>query len=400
MAKFYQQILRWQQEAKAAAAGDLASLVNAYCTFLAQQGIKLHRANLALTTLHPQIQALRYVWYDDLVEVGAFPAKVLFHRQVHQFGRCTVDEAHLIYGAKDSPQFKQSPFYLLLQGAPNLSWRLAPGQTYEFPVLNDLAAQGATHYYAANVPGVDGHISLVSTENGGFTTHAIEQIQSSLSALGLLLDGALKDLILNTVLDCYVGHSPRDEIKQGNIRPGSLIDIEGAIWFSDIRKYSTHTQNTDEAILIDKLNAYYDCIVPTIYEHQGEVLKFIGDAVLAIFPTRNAQTAQAVCRNAFAAAQAANRAVQQSDIGFQHGIGLHFGHFRYGNIGTLRRMDFTVIGNEVNVAARIEGQCGAHQKALLMSQIFVERGEIAARRFVQTSLKGIVGDFALFEPEE
>lgn len=398
MTRFHQQVLQWQQAAKASASGDLASIVNAYCTFLGQQGIGLYRVNLALTTLHPQIQALRYVWYDDLVEVGAFPAKVLFHRQVHHFDRCTVDEAHMIYGAKNSPQFKQSPFYLLVQGAPSLSYRLAAGGTYDFPVLNDLAAQGATHYYAVNVPGADGHISLVSKQKGGFSTRAIGQIRSSLSALGLLLDCALKDLILDTVLNCYVGNSPRDEIMQGNIRPGSLIDIEGAIWFSDIRKYSTHTQTTAETILIDKLNAYYDCVVPMIYEHQGEVLKFIGDAVLAIFPARDSQTAQAACQHAFAAAQAADRAVRQSDIGFQHGIGLHFGHFRYGNIGTLRRMDFTVIGNEVNVAARIEGQCGVHQKALLMSQAFVERSGLAATWFTQAALKGIAGDFALFEP--
>lgn len=206
--------------------------------------------------------------------------------KVHHFGHCTVDEAHLIYGAKDSPQFKQSPFYLLVQGAPVLSYRLAPSAACDFPILNDLAAQGATHYYAANVPGVDGHISLVTRAEGGFTPHAIQHIDSSLSALGLLLDGALKELILNTVLDCYVGYAPRDEIRQGNIRPGSMIDIEGAIWFSDIRKYPTHTQTTEEEILIGKLNAYYDCIVPLIYEHHGEVLKFIGDAILAIFPTQ------------------------------------------------------------------------------------------------------------------
>ena len=401
MTQFHQQLLRWQQAAKADAAGNLASIVNAYCTFLAQQGIKLHRVNLALTTLHPQIQALRYVWYDDNVDVGAFPAKNLFFRQVHHFAGYTVDEAHMIYGARNSPQFKQSPFHLLMQGVPAVSCPLAPGETYEFPVLNDLAAQGATHYYATNVPGSDGgHVSLVSKQKDGFTAQAIERIRSSLSALGLLLDGALKELILNTVLECYVGHSPRDEIKHGNIRPGALIDIEGAIWFSDIRKYSTHSQNTAEAILIDKLNAYYDCIVPAIYEHQGEVLKLIGDAVLAIFPMRGAQTAQTVCRNAFAAAEAANRAVQQSDTGFQHGIGLHFGKFRYGNIGTLRRMDFTVIGNEVNIAARIEGQCGAQQKTLLMSHAFVEWSGLAAKWFAQASLKGIAGDFALFEPAE
>jgi adenylate cyclase len=202
------------------------------------------------------------------------------------------------------------------------------------------------------------------------------------------------------VLDCYVGYAPRDEIRKGNIRPGSMIDIEGAIWFSDIRKYSTHTQTTEQETLIGKLNAYCDCVVPHIYAQGGEVLKFIGDAIFAIFPCREAQTPQAVCRNAFTAAQAANRALAQSELDFQHGIGLHFGRFRYGNIGTLRRMDFTVIGNEVNVAARIEGQCSVHGQQLLMSETLVELGGINATLHAQAALKGIAGEFALFVPAE
>jgi adenylate cyclase len=400
VAKFYQQVLRWQQQAKAEAAGDLATLVHLYCEYLGRQQIELFRVNLAVSTLHPQIQALRYVWFDRPVEVGPFPNKLLFYRKVHHLGGRTVDEAHLSYGARQSPQFKQSPFYLLIQGAPFLSYRLTPGTSHEYPILDDMAAQGGTHYYAANVPGLESHISLVTRAPGGFTPLAIRHIERSLSAVGLLLDGAVKDLILNTVLDCYVGYAPRDEIRKGNIRPGSMIDIEGAIWFSDIRKYSTHTQTTEQETLIGKLNAYCDCVVPHIYAQGGEVLKFIGDAIFAIFPCREAQTPQAVCRNAFTAAQAANRALAQSELDFQHGIGLHFGRFRYGNIGTLRRMDFTVIGNEVNVAARIEGQCSVHGQQLLMSETLVELGGINATLHAQAALKGIAGEFSLFVPAE
>src|SRR5262249_22512281 len=149
---------------------------------------------------------------------------------------------------------------------------------------------------------------------------------------------------------------------------------------------------------MEKLNAYYDCVVPIIYRHGGEVLKFIGDAILAIFPVRTPDGAPAACRDAFAAATAANRSIESGTVDFRHGIGLHYGHFQFGNIGTLRRMDFTVIGNEVNVASRIEGQCSVRQKALLMSQAFVARCDIPAELVAHTELKGIAGDFPLFCP--
>jgi adenylate cyclase len=397
MTDFHERILAWQRASRHAASNDLAAIVHGYCLFLAAEGIVLQRVNLALSTLHPQIQVLRFVWYDSDVDPGPFPSPVLFHRRIHRIDGCTIDEAHLSHGAEDSPQFRKSPFYLLLNGAQRLDYPLTPGTTHAFPVLDDLAARGATHYLAMNLPDLRAHISLATAMAGGFSPGALERIETSLAAFALLLDCALRELILDTVLDCYVGRAPRDEIKHGNIRPGAMLGIEGAIWFSDIRKYSTHTQATEPEAMIARLNAYYDCVATTIYAHGGEVLKFIGDAVLAIFPT-GAAGAAAACRSAYAAAAAANRQLEDSTVAFQHGIGLHFGRFRYGNVGTLRRMDFTVIGNEVNVAARIEALCAAHQQPLLMSAAFVEGGAIPAQAFARETLKGIAGEVALFVP--
>jgi adenylate cyclase len=224
-------------------------------------------------------------------------------------------------------------------------------------------------------------------------------MEFSLSALAILLDCALKDLILDTVLNCYVGSSPAEEIKHGNIRPGAMMDLHGAIWFSDIRNYSTHTQNNAADVFIKKLNAYYECVVPIIYAHQGEVLKFIGDAVLAIFADNNPDNEIEACRRALAAAKASNQALLDRGIEFSHGIGLHVGQFQFGNVGSLRRLDFTVIGNEVNVAARIEAQCSALGQRLLMSEAFVGQCDMPAKLVASVPLKGIVGDYGLYAPD-
>jgi adenylate cyclase len=265
-------------------------------------------------------------------------------------------------------------------------------------LLKFLAAQAATHYVAYPLGAADGQISLVSREPGGFDDSALAFIESSLSSLALLLDGAIKDLVLETVLDCYVGNSPGREIQQGNIRPGAMMDLHGAIWFSDIRGYSTASQKYPPAEFIKRLNAYYECLVPIIYQHQGEVLKFIGDAVLAIFADNNPDNEHEACRNAYAAAREVNQALSEGEIEFDHGIGLHVGQFQFGNIGSLRRLDFTVIGNEVNVAARIEAQCSVHKQRLLMSEAFVGQCGEPATCVATTPLKGIAGDFGLYAP--
>ena len=279
-------------------------------------------------------------------------------------------------------------------GASKLSFRLAPGASHEFSVLDDLAELGATHYVAYALAVHEGQISLVTCAPDGFSDEALGFIEDSLPCLSALLGGAIKDLILNTVLDCYVGSSPAKEIKQGNIRPGSMLDLHGAIWFSDIRNYSVHAQNNEPADFIGKLNAYYETVVSEIYAQQGEVLKFIGDAVLAIFV--DSAGLAGPCQRALAAAQATNLALATSAIEFDHGVGLHLGRFQFGNIGSLRRMDFTAIGSDVNLASRIESQCALQQTQLLMSEAFAEQCDQPTRLMTRTALKGFPGEHDLY----
>jgi adenylate cyclase len=398
MQNFYQQTLIWQRQTMSAAGSNITAIIHLYCKFLAEQEIFLCRANVALMTLHPQIEAIRFVWHNTVITPDPVPSPALFYRKVHYLDNCTIDEAHLTFGAKVSEPFKRSPFWRLIEGEEFLSYLITPETHHEYDVLDDLAKVGATHYIATRLSGKEAYISLVSHEAGGFTDSEIEMIKISLTSVSLLIESAVKDLVLDTVLSCYVGYSPGDEIKQGNIRPGSMIDMEGAIWFSDIRKYSTHSQNTEAVELADKLNAYYDIVVNVIYAHDGEILKFIGDAILAIFPISDAINSEQVCQNAVAAAMAANKALADSPLNFEHGVGLHVGRFQYGNIGSLRRMDFTAIGNEVNIASRIESQCSLYKLPLLMSETLVKTGNIPAQCFAKTELKGMSGEFSLYAP--
>jgi adenylate cyclase len=397
----FEKLLDWQRETSAAGTLPVHDIVHRYCRFMVHNGVSVCRSTLALSTLHPQIQALRYVWFDDLRDPGRFPSPALFVRHVHHVEGCTIDEAQMSHGAKNTQPFRQSPFWRLIEEAlPKLEFRLQRGGRHAYPILDDLAEAGATHYVLYPLDAIDGQISLVSREPAGFSDKDLALIERSLSPLGLLLDNAIKDLVLRTVLDCYVGTSPGLQVREGNIRPGAMLDMHGAIWFSDIRGYTAASRQFPPDEFIQRLNAYYEVLVSIIYAHGGEVLKFIGDAVLAIFADDNPDDDREACRSAYAAALAANRALLERRIAFDHGIGLHVGHFRFGNIGSLRRMDFTVIGNEVNVAARIEAQCGLRGERVLMSAAFLAQCAVPAREVVVTRLKGIEGEYALFAPDE
>ena len=249
-----------------------SDIVHRYCRFMNQSGHAVCRATLALTTLHPQMQALRYVWYDDVRDPGPVPSPALFRRTVSHPDGCTMDEAMMAFGARHTEAYKKSPFYQLQLGTPKLSFLLTPGSKHDYSVLDDLAAMGATHYLAYPLGVHEGQISLVTRHPGGFSDDDIAFIEQSLVCLSLLLTCAIKDLILDTVLDCYIGHSPAGEVKRGNIRPGTMLDLRGAIWFSDIRGYSTHAQNHEPAVFIGKLNAYYEAVVTASHAEGGEVL--------------------------------------------------------------------------------------------------------------------------------
>ena len=398
MSQRLERLIDWQLQCKRDSGYQVHLIVHGFCQFLATADLPVCRVTIALSTLHPQIQALRYVWYDDDRDPGPFPAPTLFHRDIHHIDGCTIDVALMSHGARGGPAYLRSPFYRLEQEPTQaLDFRLAAISGNAFPILDELAAQGATHYVAYPLPGAEGQISLATRAADGFASKDLEFLQRALSSLALLLDAAVKELVLGTVLDCYVGALPSGEIRRGNIRPGVMLDLSGAIWFSDIRGFSTYAQAQQPAEFIAGLNAYYECVVPIIYGHGGEVLKFVGDAVLAIFADRGGGE-QDACARALAAVGGSSKALLDRQILFDHGIGLHVGRFQFGNIGSLRRLDFTVIGNEVNVAARIEAQCKVHHERVLMSQAFSEQCGQSVRTVARVPLKGIEGEFSLFAP--
>ena len=201
-----------------------------------------------------------------------------------------------------------------------------------------------------------------------------------------------------TLLDTYVGPITGRRILAGHIRRGDVETLEAALLLCDLRDFTVLSNRLPAAQMVDRLNLYFDQVVPTITAHGGEILKFMGDAVLAFFHHEDGPAAG--CAAAFDAAHdalASIAAVSQAGTPLSAGVALHHGEVAYGNIGSGGRLDFTVIGRDVNLVSRIQTVCATTGHPLLMSPRFTALlGRPGAHTIGQHPLKGFAEPMELF----
>ena len=331
------------------------------CDRLLCCGIPLWRAAVSVSTLHPQIVARRFIWRPGAeVEVSE--------------GR---------FGLFDTPEFRDSPVAHVIATRETLRRRLAdPACPLDFPILLERRSEGVTDYLATPLFFTDGTIHLAtwtSRQPGGLSDRQIAGIEAIVAPLARVAEIWAMRRTAGTLLDTYVGPHAGERILAGQIRRGDIDEIHAAIWLSDMRGFTAWTDSIAPRPLIDLLNRYFDCQVPAILDHGGEVLKFMGDGLLAICPIAggDANAAEA-CRRALAAARAAQANVEAlaepagiedfDGLGFR--LALHLGEVLYGNIGSGNRLDFTCIGQAVNLAARMEKLAGRLGRMILASSEF------------------------------
>jgi adenylate cyclase len=250
----------------------------------------------------------------------------------------------------------------------------------DFPMLAELRNEGVTDYLASPLLFTDGEIHLATWttgQPGGFTDAQIKAIESIVAPLARVAEVRALRRTAGNLLDTYVGNNAGERILAGQIRRGHAEAIHAAIWLSDMRGFTLLADRVPAQMLVDLLNEYFDCQVPAILEHGGEVLKFMGDGLLAIFPIGNDRDPAEVCARALASAYEArrnvaalNRSIRKEVGGVRFGLALHVGDVLYGNIGGGNRLDFTCIGAAVNLAARLEKLAGKLGRVILASDEF------------------------------
>lgn len=330
------------------------------CDQLRGEGVAIARATLAFTIQHPQWLGARILWRKDQAE-------------------CEIDLFD--HGVLVTPQYIDSPVSEIDNGADEVRQRLdlPDGQGFSHAIFDDLRAEGLTDYVAWPILHTGGKrhvVSFATDRQGGFGDGELRRLADLLPALALVSEIRIKNRLARTLLETYVGPHASELILAGATRRGSGVTVGAAILICDLRDFTTLSELWPRDHVIDLLNGYFDAMSEPIERNGGEILKFVGDGLLAIFPLSNPDACAALLRSV-SEAQAAMVAVNAEHARLGHdalgyGIGIHVGDVMYGNIGSQKRLDFTVIGPAVNVASRLETLTKEVKRPVLVSRAFAE----------------------------
>jgi adenylate cyclase len=374
------------------------AVLDELCTRLTAGGLPLARVAVFVRTLHPGSIGRRFIWrLGQNVEITESDFELL--------GR---------------EEYLRNPIAAVQRDGQPIRRRLCdPGTPLDYPVLAEFKAAGVTDYLATPLIFTDGrvgevldpagpqawkqhHVATWITERaGGFSAADIQTLEAVVPQLARVAEiRALRREVV-TLLDTYVGHQSGERILAGRIRRGDTESIRAVIWLSDLRGFTTLADRLPGPTVIGLLNRYFDCQIPAILARGGEVLKLMGDGLLAIFPVAGEDTQASVCGAALKAAREARAQIAAlvDPVGdgsvdrLRFGLALHIGEFLYGNIGGGNRLDFTSIGPAVNLAARLEKLSAELGRSVLISADFARNcegtlaplGEFALRGFAQRS---------------
>jgi len=352
------------------------ALFDGFCQHLVVIGVPLWRGFVGMRTLHPQWGGYGYTWRRDLNAISQ-----------DRFER----------GSGTNPDWQVSPFnYLINQsqlpdasGVASLRRHLVgPAAQLDFPVLKGLAAAGATDYFAQFLRfGAEGDpsrgsgsaYSFATDRPDGFADNDLILLRAVLPVVSLAIMAQAGHVIAGSLLEAYLGGDAGRRVHAGAVERGTVETIQAVLWYADIRGFTAIADAAPGPVLVELLDAVFETLTAALRQRDGQVLKFLGDGMLAIFPSSHA-TRDETCRRALDSAieaMASLTALNQA----RHAAGkpiatvdlaLHIGEVLYGNVGAVDRLDFTVIGPAVNEVARIEALCEPLGRSLLVSAEFAE----------------------------
>ena len=329
------------------------------CERMVAAGFPLWRVGVFVRTLHPEIYGRSFIWKPGAeVELGSVEYKIL-----------------------DSPDFHSSPLIIVFQQGLEVRARVDDPRSKRFPIIEDLRAEGVTDYVALPLPFVGGTVngsSWTTKQPGGFSDQQLSALRSLIPPLARVIEIVSLRRTASLLLDTYVGNRAGERILGGQIRRGHTDTMDAAIWLSDLRGFTALSDRLPAETVVEILNCYFDCQVSAIRTHGGEVLKFMGDGLLAVFPIDEyVGDVRLVCSRVLEAARESRASVEAMHfpIGdaverFRFGVALHVGRILYGNIGGGNRLDFTCIGPAVNLAARLEKIAGRLNRTIVASAGF------------------------------
>ncbi len=339
-------------------AASVSELVARLARQLREVGVPIFRVNLIVRTLHPQVAGMAHVWRAD---------------------SDTVEERVLSHQRAQEETFLESPLVPIFEGRGGVRRRLdGEGARLDFPILRDLRMQGGTDYAAMPLAFSDGRIhalTLASDRPGGFAVEHLGHVYEILPLVSRLVEVHTLRHAARTLLDTYLGSHTGQRVLEGSIRRGDGEVIPAVLWWADLRGSTALAEGLPRRDYLDLLNGFFEATAGAVLDGGGEVLKFIGDAVMATFPTGG--NGEAAERALAATGESLRRVGRLNERHAARGLppvsvalALHHGDVNYGNVGVAGRLDFTVTGPAVNEVARLESLSKFLGRTVVASESF------------------------------
>lgn len=386
----------------------LSEQIEGFCQKLFEAGFPVKRVQVGMTTLHPRYGAHTFLW-----RAGADKVEHTSYERAEN---------------TQEPYLKSPVHHMRSKGLLSLRRRIDEKGSDEFPLFREFHAEGLVDYAAYIVPfdprhatalasgagpaedangrgqGVDGvFLSCATDVPEGFDESQLDQVFQALPYLALSIKSRLTYDIADTVLGTYLGDDAGHRVLSGAIERGTAKAIPAIIWFSDLRGFTRLTDSLPRDVLVETLNDYLEAMAEPVHANNGQILKIMGDGLLATFDltdrdktavSREALAAAAELRAAFPVFNDRRKTAGKPIMDF--GLALHMGEVFYGNIGASERLDFTVIGPAVNEASRIQSLCRPLDRNVLISKSVKE----AAGRDVRLEALGAHKLRGVREPQD
>jgi adenylate cyclase len=363
------------------------ALLESFAHFLVGLGIPLHRLALTMAQLNPVIRGVTFEWVR-----GAKAFEI-------QRRRDTMTSRVLAH----------SPIGFAMRTGEPLRRRLVgPDAELDFPVLEELRDKGITDYYIVphnlTQPLQGGMVVYNSDRQEGFDDAHIQLFRAITPVFLMVgqIHGAHRSI--KGLLTAYVGQEPAQRILDGEVVQGIGHTVRALVWLCDLRGFTTLSETLARDEMLGLLNSYFSAAVESVTEAGGEVLKFMGDAILAIFRCEKDDCDAAT--RALAASRALMRRLAEINAErgggnfpkIECGIALHLGPVTYGNIGSPDRLDFTVIGPTVNLVSRLAQLCKPLGEQIVLSAEAAKAAGSSMRSLGRHAFKGLLGEREAFAP--
>jgi len=364
---------------------DPIEIVSHFCTTLIEGGVPLWRVNIGQRFANPLLIAWGVVWTPDGTEVY------------------DVTHARMLTDGYIGSSFEyvfenQRPLHKSLRN-------LDPDKDHVSYI--EFAADGGTDYYATFLQYGDGSqhgCTFATRDEDGFAPEHLAMIEAAKSGLSCAMEPITMRKSTRSLLRTYLGAGPSDAVWQGSIQRGERTTLEAVVMFSDLRGFTAFSEIESEQEVFEALDGYFELVVQAVEKNSGDVLKFMGDGVLSVFPISETDDRAQRCRDAATAAQEilatletlnkSRTEVRKSELAI--GIGINVGQVSYGNIGSQGRLDFTVLGSAVNLASRVEGLTKSiGERVLATESVATHLPDLFASRG-NHEVRGVVSPIQLF----